>query len=91
LNDLDESVVVLGEGIERGAPIIEALEEVGGTLTVPAMLEIFEEFHAARQDLRVALLAIARREGTTAGELARTLGISRQLAYRLAAEAEAGT
>jgi MarR family len=90
LNDLDESVVVLGKGIERGAPIIEALEEVGGTLTVPAMLETFEEFHAARQDLRVALLVIARREGTTASELARTLGISRQLASRLAAEAEKG-
>ena len=90
LSDLDESIVVLGKGIERGAPIIEALEKVGGTLTVPAMLETFEEFHAARQDLRVALLAIARIEGTTASEVARTLGISRQLASRLAAETEKG-
>jgi hypothetical protein len=91
LNDLDESVLLLGKGIERGAPIIEALEDVGGTLTLPAMLETFDDFHAARQDLRTALLAIARREGTSAGELARTLGISRQLAYRLAAEAEKGS
>ena len=88
LSDLDESVAVLGKGIERGAPIIEALEDVGGTLTLPAMLETFDEFHAARQELRVALLAIARREGTTASEVARTLGISRQLASRLAVEAE---
>ena len=91
LNDLDESVAVLGKGIERGAPIIEALEDVGGTLTLPAMLETFDEFHAARQALRVALLAIAQREGTTASELARTLGISRQLASRLAVEAEKGS
>jgi hypothetical protein len=90
LNELDDAVGVLGRGIERGAPIIEALEEVGGTLTLPAMLHTFDDFHAARQDLRVALLVIARREGTTAGELARTLGISRQLAYRLAAEAGHG-
>ena len=90
LKDLDESVVVLGKGIEAGSPIIEALEGVGGTLTLPAMLETFEEFHAARQELRVALLVIARGEGTTASELARTLGISRQLASRLAAETERG-
>jgi hypothetical protein len=89
LHDVDEAVVLLGEGIERGSPIIEALEDVGGTLTITAMLEAFELFHAARQELRVALLVIARQEGTTASELSRTLGISRQLASRLAAEAEA--
>jgi hypothetical protein len=55
------------------------------------MLETFDEFHAARQDLRVALLAIARREGTTASQLAKTLEISRQLTSRLAVEAEKGS
>ena len=91
LQDLDDAINVLGKGIEEGAPIIEALEKVGGTLTVPAMLQTFEDFHAGRQDLRVALLMIAREEGTTASHLARTLGISRQLASRLEAEAEKGS
>ena len=73
------------------SPDPRGLEKVGGTLTLPEMLETFDEFHAARQDLRVALLAIARREGTTASQLAKTLEISRQLTSRLAVEAEKGS
>lgn len=44
-------------------------------------------FEAARRKARIGLLAVAEEEGSNLSEVARTLGVSRQLASRLAMEA----
>jgi len=46
----------------------------------------FAEFDAARRRARVGLISVAEEEGTNLSEVARTLGVSRQLLSRLANE-----
>ena len=51
------------------------------------MTEAVEESEAARHQLRLALFAVGKEEGASISEVGRVLGISRQLASRLAGEA----
>jgi len=50
--------------------------------------ESVQQFEAARHRLRLAFMALARKEGDSISEVARVLGVSRQLASRLAGEAD---
>ena len=50
--------------------------------------ESMQQFEAARHRLRLAFMALAREEGDSISEVARVLGVSRQLASRLAGEAD---
>ena len=74
--------------LEDGAPALDASR---GT-EIPAqrrrVTEGIEEFEAARKQLRVALLAVGQEEGASASDVARVLGVSRQLISRIAAQVE---
>jgi len=50
--------------------------------------DMMKEFDVTRHQLRVAFFAVGKDEGASGSELGRALGISRQLASRIAAEAE---
>jgi hypothetical protein len=51
--------------------------------------EAIQEFEAARHQLRLALFSLGKEEGASISEVGRVLGISRQLASRLAGESDA--
>lgn len=52
------------------------------------MTEAIEDFEAARHQLRLALMVVGSGEGASISDVARVLGISRQLGARLAAQAK---
>jgi len=74
--------------VERGESGADALKAAGGPIRRREVTEALEKFEAARHRLRLAMFALASEEGTSASEVARQLGISRQLASRLAREAK---
>jgi hypothetical protein len=74
--------------VDSGQPAIDALGKVKTPVRRREVTETFEEFEAARHQVRLALLALCLDEGTTRSEVGRVLGISRQLASRLSIEVE---
>ena len=50
--------------------------------------EALEDFESLRHQVRVTFLTLAQEQGTSISEAGRMLGISRQLASRVAAEAD---
>jgi hypothetical protein len=75
--------------VRRGETVLDAF----GTMTGPMrrhreLTETLEEFESARHQVRVALFDLALAEGASMAELGRNLGISRQLASRLAASSK---
>ena len=78
----------LAARIEAGVSAIEAFEGAGGLGLRQEITEDLGAFETARHDVRVALFAVAIEEGTSISDVGRALGISRQLASRLASEAK---
>jgi hypothetical protein len=74
--------------IDDGADLGATLESLGGPETRRQMTEALEQFETARHRVRLSMFALAEEQGMSISEVARGLGISRQLASRLAAEAE---
>jgi hypothetical protein len=76
--------------VERGEPGADALKAVGGPARRLEVTDAMERFEAARRQVRLAMFALTNEEGTSASELGRQLGFSRQLASRqgLAKEAK---
>jgi hypothetical protein len=74
--------------LETGAPAISASKGTGIPSERRQVTEAIEEFEAARHQLRLALFALGKEEGASLSEVGRVLGVSRQLASRLAAEAD---
>jgi hypothetical protein len=74
--------------VERGESGADALKAAGGPIRRREVTAALEKFEAARHRLRLSMFALASEEGTSASELGRQLGVSRQLAYRLANEAK---
>jgi hypothetical protein len=72
--------------VERGEPMVEAIQGVDGSNVRPEVTEAVEVFEKVRHQLRVAMFALALEQGATLSEVGRALGFSRQLASRLAAE-----
>ncbi len=75
-------------GIDNGDAVLRATDAAtipGGRKTVTPAID---EFEAARHQLRLALFSVGREEGASISDVGRALGISRQLASRLAAEAD---
>jgi len=78
----------LAAHVEEGDSVLEAFDEMDGAmLRQRELTETVDEFAAARHQVRLAVLALAIAQGASLSELGRRLGISRQLASRLAAEA----
>ncbi len=78
----------LAEKVGRGESADIALRSLRAPMRRREVTETFEEFDGARHEVRLALLALCLRDGVSRSEVGRYLGISRQLASRLAAEAE---
>jgi len=81
------SVEVTGR-VERGDTLADALEAAKGPIRRREVTEALDKFEAARHQVRLSMFSLASEQGTSMSELGRRLGISRQLASRLAAEAE---
>ena len=97
---LREALLDYQQGCER---LLEAADEPpapGSTIERVALLKFSEkreqlsqamqEFETARRLARVGLIAVAQEEGSNLSSVARTLGVSRQLASRLATGAKDG-
>jgi response regulator of citrate/malate metabolism len=76
--------------VESGDRLVDTVERIGGRALRPELTDVLDEFETARHNTRLAMFALAQEEHTSISELARALGISRQLGSRLAREAEAG-
>jgi hypothetical protein len=74
--------------IERGTPAVEALESVNASAVRQELASALEEFETLRYKVRVAFIALALDEGSSMSEIARALGVSRQLVSRVAADIE---
>ena len=84
----ERAITDLSERVLRGETILEAFSAMDGVMRRHRELpQTLEEFEAARHQVRLALFNLALDQGATASELGRRLGISRQLASRLAGSA----
>ena len=72
--------------VDKGVPVVEALDRLGGPHLRPETTEALDRFTDARHNARVAMFALGLDEGANLSEMARAFDISRQLASRLAAE-----
>jgi len=77
----------IAQHLHAGAPAVGAAKGTGIPAERQHVTEAIGEFEAARHQLRLALLAVGKEEGASISEVGRVLGISRQLASRLAGEA----
>jgi len=72
---------------EDGVPALVATNSADVPLARRQVTEGIEKFEATRHQLRLELFSLALDEGASISAVGRALGISRQLASRLAAEA----
>ena len=78
----------LARQVNAGALVVEAVRDVTGTVGLKELGEAEKAFEVARHRARVAVFALAIEQGTSLSEMGRAIGISRQLASRLGAEAD---
>jgi hypothetical protein len=78
----------LSRQVGGGALVVEAVRDVTGTVRLNELGEAAKAFEVARHRARVAVFALAIEQGTNLSEMGRALGISRQLASRVGAEAQ---
>ncbi len=88
LRRYEKAMLKIAERLEDEAPGVSAARGTGIPTERRQVTEAIEEFEAARHQLRLALFALGKEEGVSISEVGRVLGISRQLASRLAAESE---
>lgn len=84
----ERAMTKIAKHLENGKPAIAAAKGTGIATPRRGVTEAIEEFEAARHRLRLALFEVGKEEGATISEVGRVLGISRQLASRLAAESQ---
>ncbi len=77
----------LAKLIEKGDAGAGALKALDAPTQRRDVTEGLVKFDAARHQVRLALFSLCLEEGTSISEIGRLLGISRQLASRLAAQA----
>jgi len=76
--------------LRRGVPISESVEASGKCAAElrSSTNELLDDYALARHQMRAAFMLPSLQEGMSIGDVARTLGISRQLASRLVSEAK---
>jgi hypothetical protein len=83
----EKTTTRLARRVDGGALVVEAVRDVTGSIRLQELSEAEKAFEVARHRARVAIFALAIEQGTNLSEMGRALGISRQLASRLGAEA----
>jgi len=83
-------MIRIAKRLENGHPAVSAGDGIGAPGHRQKVTEAIELFEASRHQLRLALFAVSLEEGASISEVGRVLGISRQLASRIAAEATRG-
>ncbi len=73
--------------LEQGEPIVTALRESGAFQSAHVINETLTVLERNRRDLRSAVIFGTGEEGVSLGQLAREIGVSRQLLQRVAKEA----
>lgn len=78
--------------LQNGAPISSAVEEVGASASElrRSAAEHLSCYEHRRHEMRLTFVGAALDEGLSIGEVARKLGVSRQLMARFAKEARDG-
>jgi len=76
--------------VENGQVLVEALHQLEGPMRRREVTDAMDQLDSARHRVRLAMFALGEAQGTSVSELGRKLGISRQLAARLAKEAAEG-
>jgi DNA-directed RNA polymerase sigma subunit (sigma70/sigma32) len=89
LQAYEQTMIEVADRVESGEPAVAATEGTSKSEHRRRVTEAITEFEAARHQLRLALFALGHEEGASISEVGRVLGISRQLAARLAGETEA--
>lgn len=87
LEGYEATMTSVGARLEAGEPGVQASSGTAIPDQRRQVTESIQEFEAARHRLRLALFALGKEEGASISEIGRVLGISRQLASRLAGEA----
>jgi hypothetical protein len=87
LKHYERTMATIARRLEQGSAAIAASEGSDIPTQRRQVTEAIEGFEAARHQLRLALFTLGIEEGASISEIGRTLGISRQLASRLAAQA----
>ena len=73
--------------VERGETVLTAAHNANVARYRQLATEAIEGFESARRQMRLALFALGQEEGASISQLGRALGVSRQLASRIAADA----
>ncbi len=78
--------------LQNGVPISNAVEEVGANASElrRSAAEHLSSYEHRRHEMRLTFVGAALDEGLSIGEVARKLGVSRQLMARFAKEARDG-
>ena len=79
--------------LESGVPISGSVEAAGAVASDLRQNTnyLLAEYEHCRHEMRLAFIGPSLDEGMSIGEIGRTLGVSRQLAARLAKEAHCGS
>jgi len=75
--------------IGTGTPAVAALESVNASTIRQEVADALDHLDALRHQMRVAFIALAVEEGASMSDVARTLGVSRQLVSRIARDIDA--
>jgi len=86
----EKAMIRIAKRLENGDPAVSAGHGIGAPGRRRKVTECIEQFEASRHQLRLALFDLSLDEGASISEVGRVLGISRQLASRIAAEATRG-
>jgi hypothetical protein len=83
-----KSSVELATRVKRGETLDDIFPVIEGPRRPREVTEAIIEFSAARHQVRLAMFVLGGEQRMSISAMGRQLGLSRQLAYRLAAEAK---
>jgi len=84
----ERTMTKIARRLEAGDPAVPTVRGIAAPTLRQDLTQAIEDFETARHRLRLALFALGKEEGASISEIGRVLGISRQLASRLAGEAD---
>jgi hypothetical protein len=86
LDGVDFGLDILTSALRDGDSAISVLLRTDASSSRQEFMQTMDDFETSRRTLRVAILRLGQEQGNGVAELAKALGISRQLAYRILGE-----